>query len=97
MLDRDVVRSNVDEVRSRIAEAADRSGRDPADVTLVAATKTVKVEASRFLPGPDNQAMGMRPKEMYIPENYNAVTELTAEVKPNDEDNVYTFELTGKK
>jgi PLP dependent protein len=31
----------LDEVRARIAAAAHRAGRDPADVTLVAATKTV--------------------------------------------------------
>jgi pyridoxal phosphate enzyme (YggS family) len=48
MLERDVVRRNVDEVRARIAEAADRSGRDADDVTLVAATKTVEVERIRW-------------------------------------------------
>ncbi|MEX0664607.1 MAG: YggS family pyridoxal phosphate-dependent enzyme [Acidimicrobiia bacterium] len=38
------VEANVASVRARIADAARRSGRDPAEVTLVAATKTVPVE-----------------------------------------------------
>ena len=37
------VAARVAEVRERIATAAGRAGRDPADVTLVAATKTVDV------------------------------------------------------
>jgi pyridoxal phosphate enzyme (YggS family) len=46
--DRELIRRNVDEVRNRIAEAADRSGRDPGDVTLVAATKTVAIDRIRL-------------------------------------------------
>ncbi len=38
------VAANVAVVRSRIAAAARRAGRDPADITLVAATKTVATE-----------------------------------------------------
>ncbi len=38
------VASAVAAVRARIADAAERAGRDPAEVTLVAATKTVPVE-----------------------------------------------------
>lgn len=37
--DRDALRRNLDEVRSRIAIAADKAGRDPDDVGLVAVTK----------------------------------------------------------
>ena len=47
-LDRDQVHQNVEEVRSRIASAAGRSGRDPGDVTLIAATKTVAIEPIRW-------------------------------------------------
>ncbi len=39
------VRQNLDEVRSRIAEAALRSGRQPEDVRLIAVTKTFPAEA----------------------------------------------------
>jgi pyridoxal phosphate enzyme (YggS family) len=40
----DAIAEHVAEVRSRIGDAARRAGRDPASVTLVAATKTVDVE-----------------------------------------------------
>jgi PLP dependent protein len=46
--DRDAVRENIAEVRSRIAAAAERSGRDPDDVSLVAVTKTVATEQIRW-------------------------------------------------
>jgi pyridoxal phosphate enzyme (YggS family) len=39
------VADNVASVRARIADAAGRAGRDPGEVTLVAAAKTVPVEA----------------------------------------------------
>jgi PLP dependent protein len=73
MLERDVVRRNVDEVRSRIAEAADRSGRDAGDVTLVAATKTVEVERIRWAVDAGVRAIGenyvqdLRRKRQEIP------------------------------
>lgn len=38
------VAANVEVVRSRIRDAARRAGRDPAEITLVAATKTVSAE-----------------------------------------------------
>src|SRR5262245_36120870 len=41
------VATNVAAVRARIADAARRAGRDPASVTLVAATKTVDIERVR--------------------------------------------------
>ncbi len=40
----EMIRQNLDRVRERIAAAALRAGRDPADVTLVAVTKTFPVE-----------------------------------------------------
>jgi PLP dependent protein len=45
--DREQIRRNVEDVRSRIAGAATRSGRDPDAVTLVAVTKTVGIEQIR--------------------------------------------------
>jgi pyridoxal phosphate enzyme (YggS family) len=47
--DRDHVLANLEDVRARIARAAERSGRDPADVTIVAATKLVPVEPIRWV------------------------------------------------
>ena len=41
------VRQRIEQVRGRIAEAADRSGRDPDDVQLVAVTKAVAVPRIR--------------------------------------------------
>lgn len=35
---------NIEEVRARIARAAERAGRNPSEITLVAVTKTVPVE-----------------------------------------------------
>ena len=49
MSDRDHVLANLEDVRARIARAAERSGRDPADVTIVAATKLVPVEPIRWV------------------------------------------------
>lgn len=47
--DPDRIANNVAAVRERMATACARSGRDPADVTLVAVTKTVGLEAVRAL------------------------------------------------
>jgi pyridoxal phosphate enzyme (YggS family) len=41
------IRDRLSEVRERIARAAERAGRDPGSVTLVAVVKTVPVEAIR--------------------------------------------------
>ncbi|WP_420456967.1 YggS family pyridoxal phosphate-dependent enzyme [Rubrivirga sp.] len=43
----DAIADRAHAVRQRIAEAADRAGRDPADVTLVAVTKTRPIETVR--------------------------------------------------
>ena len=45
----DNLRANLETVRRRIAAAARRAGRDPAEVTLVAVTKTVAEDAIRAL------------------------------------------------
>jgi PLP dependent protein len=47
--DRDRVLANLEDVRARIARAAERSGRAPADVTIVAATKLVPLEPIRWV------------------------------------------------
>ena len=46
--DREEVRRNIAAVRSRIATAAARSGRNPEDVSLIAVTKTVEVDQIRW-------------------------------------------------
>ncbi|HOJ80850.1 MAG TPA: YggS family pyridoxal phosphate-dependent enzyme [Clostridiales bacterium] len=40
--DRDIIIKNIDELRSRVAAAAARAGRDPAGIKIVAVTKTVE-------------------------------------------------------
>jgi pyridoxal phosphate enzyme (YggS family) len=47
MLDADVIARNVEEVRENIIRAAQRAGRDPAGVRLVAATKSVPPDRIR--------------------------------------------------
>jgi hypothetical protein len=47
--DRDRVLANLRQVRERVTRAAERSGRDPADVTIVAAAKLVPVEPIRWV------------------------------------------------
>jgi pyridoxal phosphate enzyme (YggS family) len=43
-----VVRRNIEEIRSGIARGAERAGRDPADVSLIAVTKTVPSQRIRW-------------------------------------------------
>jgi pyridoxal phosphate enzyme (YggS family) len=43
------IRANLDEVRSRMARAAERAGRTPESIRLVAVTKTVGPEIARIL------------------------------------------------
>jgi len=43
------IQKNLDEVRRRIAAAAQRAGRSPEDVRLIAVTKTVGIEEARIL------------------------------------------------
>lgn len=61
---RDLIHRNVGSVRSRIAEAAARSDRDPADVTLIAVTKTVAIERIRWAVEAGVRALG----ENYVQE-----------------------------
>lgn len=46
---REHIRANLERVRERIARAAERSGRDPASVRLIAITKSVGVEEAQVL------------------------------------------------
>jgi pyridoxal phosphate enzyme (YggS family) len=48
MSDADQIRSNIANVRSRMADACERSGRDPGSVRLLLATKTVEPERIRI-------------------------------------------------
>ncbi|HLG77415.1 MAG TPA: YggS family pyridoxal phosphate-dependent enzyme, partial [Ktedonobacteraceae bacterium] len=43
-LNQEQLTENIAQVRARIAEAAERAGRDPAEITLVAVSKTRPVE-----------------------------------------------------
>ncbi len=47
-MDAETLERNLRQVRERIARAAERAGRDPAEITLVAVTKTVSVEGIRL-------------------------------------------------
>jgi PLP dependent protein len=48
LIDREELLGNLEEVRTRVARAAERSARDPAAVRLIAATKTVPPEPIRW-------------------------------------------------
>jgi PLP dependent protein len=48
-MNRDRLAHNLERVRTRIAAACDRAGREPDSITLVAVTKTVGVETARAL------------------------------------------------
>jgi pyridoxal phosphate enzyme (YggS family) len=48
LVDREQLVRNLDEVRARIARAAERSSRDPSEVRLIAVTKTVPLEPIRW-------------------------------------------------
>lgn len=63
---RSLLADRVAAVRSRIATACDRAGRDPADVTLVAVTKTVSPRVAAVLPGLGVPDLGEnRPQELW--------------------------------
>ena len=61
---RDDILENLARIRASIAEAADTAGRDPAEVLLVAAAKTVSVEAVRWVAEAGVAAVG----ENYVQE-----------------------------
>ena len=61
---RDVVLTNLAAIRERIGRAAERSGRSGADVTLVAAAKSVAVEPLRWVASTGVDAVG----ENYVQE-----------------------------
>jgi pyridoxal phosphate enzyme (YggS family) len=70
---RDRILENLASIRSRIARAADRSGRDPAQVTLVAVAKTVPVVPIGWVVGAgvedvgENYAQELRAKAPAVP------------------------------
>jgi PLP dependent protein len=61
-----ILRDRIASVRSRIAAACSRTGRDPGGVTLVAVTKTVSSRVASFLPGLGISDLGEnRPQELW--------------------------------
>lgn len=63
---RTVLADRVAAVRGRIAAAGARAGRDPADVTLVAVTKTVSPRVAGLMPGLGVADLGEnRPQELW--------------------------------
>lgn len=48
-MDRERLKQNLENVRQRVAAAAERAGRKPSGVTLIAVTKSVDVETTRAL------------------------------------------------
>jgi len=58
--------------------------------------KRVEISASKIRPGGARGAGGEPVPEEYIPERYNAQSELTADVQPSGA-NVFDFELRGQK
>lgn len=62
----ETIRRNLHEVRGRIADAAVRSGRTAAEVTLVAVTKYVDSQAARIVLEADCHDLGeSRPQELW--------------------------------
>jgi pyridoxal phosphate enzyme (YggS family) len=55
---RDEILENLATIRARIARGADHSGRDPSEVLVVAAAKTVPLEAVRWVVEQDVAAIG---------------------------------------
>ena len=55
---RDEILENLAAIRTRIARGADRVGRDPSDVLVVAAAKTVPLEAVQWVVDQDVTAIG---------------------------------------
>ena len=64
MIDRDRFLSNLEQVRLRIVRAAERSGRDPTTVRIVAAAKTVPPEPIRWAVEAGVTAIGQN----YVPD-----------------------------
>jgi hypothetical protein len=63
-MERTDVLQNLSDIHAEIAAAASRSGRDPALITIVAAAKTVPIEAIRWVVGEGVTAVG----ENYVAE-----------------------------
>lgn len=66
MADIDTLSDRLASVRTRIADACQRSGRDPASVTLVAVTKTTTTRVAAMLPALGVSDLGeSRPQELW--------------------------------
>ncbi len=62
---RERIRTNIDEVRERMAAAARRVGREPAEIRLIAVTKYVDADITRWLVEAGCQALGeSRPQSL---------------------------------
>ena len=59
-----MIRDNLEEVRKNISEACERAGRDPAEVTLLAVSKTKPIEMIRECMDAGQRAFG----ENYVQE-----------------------------
>ena len=68
------IAARLDAVRARIAAAARRAGRDPADVTLLAVSKTWPAEAVREAAAAGQRAFG----ENYVQEGVDKAEALRA-------------------
>lgn len=75
---RERIRTNIEEVRARMAAAARRVGRDPAEIRLIAVTKYVDVETTRWVVEAGCQALGeSRPQTLSA--KANALHDLSIE------------------
>ncbi|MBY0527646.1 MAG: hypothetical protein K2R98_29885 [Gemmataceae bacterium] len=61
------------------------------EVMCLPGTKRVEIYATRATTDKIDPAMGMAPREMYIPERFNARTQLTSEVSTSE--NRFDFHL----
>jgi hypothetical protein len=71
------IAENLENIRSRIAQTAGKAGRDPADVTLVAVSKAVGVDAIRKAIAAGVTIFG----ESYIQEARTKIPQITAPVR----------------
>ena len=71
------IAENLEQIRARIAKAAGKAGRDPADVTLVAVSKTVGVDVIRRAIEAGVTIFG----ESYLQEARTKIPQITAPVR----------------
>jgi pyridoxal phosphate enzyme (YggS family) len=71
------IAENLENIRARIAQAAGKAGRDPAEVTLIAVSKTVEVDAVRRAIAAGVTVFG----ESYLQEARAKIPQITAPVR----------------